>query len=58
MTALEQINAISGLLPKEVLRDIQSRSRDWINGGGGEDDPYIYQQLRFAKYFLKGGRSE
>lgn len=54
MTALKQINEIADRLPEVVLKDIQSRTTDWLNGGGGEDDHYIHQQLRFAKYFLGG----
>lgn len=58
MTALKQINEIADRLPDVVLKDIQSRTTDWLKGGGGEDDPYIHQQLRFAQLFLKGGSSK
>lgn len=53
MTALDQINKIAYKLPTEVLRDIDSRIRDHLASGGGHDDPYIYQQLRFAKNVLR-----
>ncbi|AGR47414.1 hypothetical protein EMERY_84 [Brevibacillus phage Emery] len=52
MTYLEQITKITGLLPLEVLIDINQRIGDWLASGGKEDDPYIQQQLRFAEGFL------
>lgn len=36
-----------------VLQDINQRVGDWLATGGNENDPYIEQQLRFAKHFLK-----
>lgn len=53
MTALEKISSIAHLLPLEVLKDINQRCMDWMAPGGKEDDPYIHQQLRFAKRFVK-----
>lgn len=54
MTALEQINKIAHQLPLPVLQDIEKRITDWrASGGDGEDDSYIYQQLRFAKRFVR-----
>lgn len=55
MTALEQINRIAHKLPLEVLQDIRIRIGDWMTSGGGADDPYIYQQLRFAKNVIRSG---
>ena len=54
-TALQQIIAISDKLPLLVLQDINQRIGDWLVMGGNEDDPYIYQQLRFAKGFIEEG---
>ncbi|WP_187294099.1 DUF6877 family protein [Bacillus cereus] len=53
MTYLEKIIEISSELPYPVLRDINDRVRDWLASGGGENDPYIAQQLRFAQNYLK-----
>lgn len=33
----------------KVLFDVNARITDWISGGGKDDDPYIKQQVRFAK---------
>lgn len=57
MTALEQINALSGHLPAWVLEDLRIRIGDWMTGGGGPDDPYIHQQLRFAKNVIRSGNN-
>ncbi|WP_421103131.1 DUF6877 family protein [Sporosarcina psychrophila] len=40
-------------LPFGVLKDIERRTGDWMWSGGNEDDPYIHQQLRYAKRFVK-----
>ena len=37
----------------KVLIDIDKRIADWISAGGKHDDPYIKQQLRFAKNIEK-----
>lgn len=59
MTYLEQINKLASQLPLEVLQDINQRVGDWLATGGNENDPYIGQQLRFAKNYLKvSGRGE
>ncbi|WP_302579837.1 DUF6877 family protein [Clostridium saudiense] len=51
------INTIEDLfnakLPAEVIRDIDKRITDWLAVGGGEDDPYIKQQFRYAENYLK-----
>lgn len=52
---LEEINKIASDLPLVVLQDIDKRIGDWIAAGGKDDDPYIEQQLRFARRFVKGG---
>ena len=52
-TELEQINALCGQLLIEVLQDIRIRVGDWMAGGGDADDPYIHQQLRYARKFVK-----
>lgn len=52
MVAMEELGNISHLLPLTVLKDIDQRCGDWLAAGGKQDDPYIYQQLRFAERFL------
>lgn len=49
---MQEIIELSGQLPLEVLRDINRRIGDWLAMGGKDDDPYIEQQLRFAKRFI------
>lgn len=51
---IEELNNIAHQLPLVVLRDIDKRITDWLAAGGSYDDPYIEQQLRFAKRFVKG----
>jgi hypothetical protein len=53
MTYLQQINKIASQLPLVVIQDINQRVGDWLASGGNENDPYIEQQLRFAKHFIR-----
>ena len=50
---LEEIEKISDKLPLIVLHDINNRCRDWAASGGSPTDPYIKQQLRYAKNFIR-----
>lgn len=50
---MQEINKISDQLPLPVLLDIDKRIGDWLAAGGKETDPYIEQQLRFARRFIK-----
>lgn len=50
---LEEIIKISHLIPSIALQDIHRRIGDWLASGGKENDPYIEQQLRFARRFVK-----
>lgn len=52
VTPLQQITQISHRLPTIVLKDINQRIGDWLSSGGNESDPYIEQQLRFARRFI------
>ena len=36
-----------------ILEDVHRRIGDWLASGGKEDDPYIEQQLRYAKRFIR-----
>jgi hypothetical protein len=53
MTAFQEIIKIAKQLPFEVLKDVERRTGDWLASGGKEDDPYIHQQLRYAKRFVR-----
>ena len=37
------------LLPVYVMNDIDKRISDWLAAGGTDEDPYIYQQYRYAE---------
>jgi hypothetical protein len=52
MKPMEELASIAPRLPTAALADINSRIGDWLAGGGQEDDPYIKQQLRYAKLFI------
>ncbi|WP_367620551.1 DUF6877 family protein [Paenibacillus sp. 11B] len=52
MNPMQEITLISHRLPTIVLNDINRRIGDWLASGGNETDPYIEQQLRFARRFL------
>lgn len=53
LSPLEEIMKIAAQLPTPVLKDICNRIGDWLASGGKEDDPYIQQQLNFARRFIK-----
>lgn len=50
---MDEILKISARLPTVVLEDINKRIGDWMAMGGNYTDPYIEQQLSFAKRFVK-----
>lgn len=52
MTALDELNRIAKQLPLWAYHDMRQRTRDWMGSGGEADDPYIHQQLRFAKQVM------
>lgn len=49
---MREIAKISHKLPLVVLEDINFRISSWLAGGGKETDPYIHQQLQFARNVL------
>jgi len=53
MSPLQELHKIAGQLPLPVLADVDKRIGDWLASGGKENDPYIEQQLRFAKRFVR-----
>lgn len=53
MTALDEIHEIADQLPLFVLQDVEKRIGDHLAMGGGHDDPYIHQQLRYARNVIR-----
>ena len=53
MNPIMEIVKITEHIPLVALQDIHQRIGDHLASGGKEDDPYIYQQLRYAKRFVK-----
>jgi hypothetical protein len=53
MNPINEIARIAHHIPLKALQDIHQRITDWLAGGGEHDDPYINQQLRYAKRFVK-----
>lgn len=55
------VDALEGV-PNEIklpaLADISSRLTDWIFAGGKHDDPYIKQQVNYAKRIGEKYRKE
>ncbi len=47
MNLFEEIVSLN--LPAVIVMDIEKRITDWLASGGKEDDPYIMQQLRYAR---------
>lgn len=39
----------SDLIGFDVMKDIDTRIRDWLSSGGKDGDPYIQQQFRYAE---------
>ena len=53
MSPMEELISIASKLPTEVLVDVHRRIGDWLASGGKETDPYIEQQVRYAKKFIR-----
>lgn len=53
MNPLDELLKISHMIPLFVLQDIEQRIGDWLASGGKANDPYIEQQLRYARRFVK-----
>lgn len=49
MNPIYEINKLADQLPLPVVQDLHKRIADWLAGGGNYDDPYMYQQLRYAQ---------
>lgn len=49
------INRLAELTPKlpyVVINDISKRMEDWVLSGGKQDDPYMWQQVKFAENWI------
>ncbi|MEE3805693.1 hypothetical protein V2H29_01875 [Lysinibacillus fusiformis] len=58
VSPLYELHQIAYELPLNVLSDVKQRIGDWLASGGKETDPYIKQQVAYAKNVyqaLKGG---
>jgi hypothetical protein len=53
MNPINEIAKKSNHIPLKALQDIHVCIADWLAGGGEVDDPYIHQQLRYAKRFVE-----
>ena len=53
MNSMEELIKISDKIPSAVLEEMHKRIGDWLANGGKKDDPYIEQQLRYAKRFVR-----
>lgn len=56
MKPIQEIVKIAHKLPIEAMQDINKRIGDWTMSGGNDDDPYVWQQLRYAERFVKERR--
>ncbi|MGE7113214.1 DUF6877 family protein [Lysinibacillus sp. NPDC047702] len=58
VSPLFELHQIALYLPLNVLSDVKQRIGDWLASGGKETDPYIRQQVDYAKKVyaaLRGG---
>jgi len=58
VTPLYELHQIACELPLSVLSDVKQRIGDWLASGGKETDPYIKQQVAYARRVynaIKGG---
>ena len=58
MNPIHEISKISDQIPLVALQDIHRRIADWLASGGKHDNPYIHQQLRYARYLARRGQDE
>lgn len=49
MNPIYEINQLADQLPLSVVQDLHKRIADWLADGGNYDDPYMFQQLRYAQ---------
>ena len=58
MNPINEISKIAEHIPLEALQDIHQRITDHLTSGGEHNDPYVFQQLRYAKRFVGRESSE
>lgn len=49
---MDELMELSEYLPPQVRDDIRNRLIDWMSAGGGNNDSYVRQQLRYAKNYI------
>lgn len=49
---VDRLTELSPMLPHEVIQDISKRMGNWVLGGGNPDDPYMWQQVRYAENWI------
>ncbi|WP_198160039.1 MULTISPECIES: DUF6877 family protein [unclassified Sporosarcina] len=49
MNPIYEINRLADQLPLPIVQDLHQRIADWLSSGGNYDDPYMFQQLRYAE---------
>lgn len=53
MNPIYEINRLADQLPLAVVQDLHKRIADWLSSGGNYDDPYMFQQLRYAQNVVR-----
>ena len=51
--AMERILELATEVLIEIMHDMRIRSNAFIAAGGSYDDPYLWQQVRFAENWIK-----
>lgn len=52
-TPVDRLSELADQLPFEVIIDIKTRMGDYVLSGGKLNDPYMWQQIRFAENWIK-----
>lgn len=50
---IDRLIELAPRVPFEITMDIKHRMGDWVLSGGKQDDPYMWQQVKFAENWLK-----
>lgn len=50
---VDRLAELAPRLPDEVMNDIRIRMGDWLVSGGSQNDPYMWQQVRFAENWIE-----
>lgn len=49
---IDRLVELSFKVPAPIILDAKRRMSDWLLSGGKQDDPYMWQQVRFAENWL------